>query len=52
MVITTFFDRGQPQRVSDDVVRYLNRSGIRRVIVGHKPFGDSPTFITQPGLQV
>ena len=54
VIVSTFFDAktGAPTPPDASVARYLNRSGVHRVIVGHKPFGDSPTVIDQPGLEV
>ena len=37
---------------SDPIVRYLNKSGIRRVVVGHKPMGDSPAIARGPGIEI
>ena len=42
VMVTTFLRDGNLAAVDPAVVRYLNRSGIDRVVVGHKPWGDSP----------
>ena len=36
----------------DSIVRYLNRSGIKRVVVGHKPMGDSPAIARGAGIEI
>lgn len=43
---------GNLEPVSLPVVRYLNKSGIRRVVVGHKPFSDCPCSIRTADLEV
>jgi len=45
-------DSSGPRTICDDVVKFLNRSDIRRVVVGHRPHGDSALIIRQPGLSV
>ena len=42
VMVTTFLSDGNLAAVDPAVVRYLNGSGIDRVVVGHKPWGDSP----------
>lgn len=34
------------------VAEYLKQSGINRVVVGHKPVGDSPVIVREHGLEV
>ena len=45
-------DDSGPRTIDDDVVRFLNHSGIRRVVVGHRPHGDSALVIRQKDLCV
>ena len=45
-------DNSGPRSVHEDVVSFLNRSGIQRVVVGHRPHGDACLAIHQPGLSV
>jgi hypothetical protein len=54
VIVSTFFDSksGAPSPTDRETVAYLNKSGISRVVVGHKPFGDSPTIIQNAGLEV
>eukprot|EP01120_Amphizonella_sp_Union-15-10_P008817 TRINITY_DN3242_c0_g1_i1.p1 TRINITY_DN3242_c0_g1~~TRINITY_DN3242_c0_g1_i1.p1 ORF type:complete len:181 (-),score=24.77 TRINITY_DN3242_c0_g1_i1:34-576(-) len=51
VIVTDFFKNGNPQTVSEDVCGYLKKSGIYRVVTGHKPFGDSPTVIKSHGVE-
>lgn len=39
-------------RVDPEVEAYLNKSGIARMCVGHKPIGDSPLVVRTPNLEV
>jgi len=39
------FHHGNPQTLSEGVERFLERSGIRRVLSGHQPHGESPTVV-------
>lgn len=36
----------------DEVTRYLTQSGIRRIVTGHKPCGDSPGVMRLPAFEV
>ena len=40
-------NHANPQPRAADVVEYLRRSNIQRVVVGHKPFGSTPTLLRQ-----
>lgn len=40
---------GMPAKIPPPLVELLNRSGIRRVIVGHTPHGNCPTVIHSKG---
>lgn len=52
-MVSSFLDDGNLADVDASVVEFLNGSGIERVIVGHKPWGDSPGIIrSNPGLEV
>eukprot|EP00854_Cymbomonas_tetramitiformis_P003742 gene3742-4681_t len=56
VVVTTFMEKsaqgGKVTPVADEVVQYLNGSGIHRVVVGHKPVGDSPLIIPHSDLEI
>ena len=45
-------DDSGPRTIDSDVVTFLNRSGIQRVVVGHRPHGDSALVIRQKDLSV
>ena len=51
VVYSTFINNGRPVPLSDAVVSYLNKSGIKRVLVGHQPVGQCPTVINQDSVQ-
>jgi len=51
VTVSSFFERGHPQLLKADVCNYLNKSGIQRVLVGHKPFGDSPTILRNASVE-
>jgi hypothetical protein len=51
-IISTFVRNGNLHNVDLGTVACLNDCGISRVIVGHQPTGQTPSFIAQPGLQV
>jgi len=40
-----------PRPISDDVVQYLNAAGVQRLVVGHKPFGSTPTILQHPTFE-
>ncbi|KAI9912164.1 hypothetical protein PsorP6_008790 [Peronosclerospora sorghi] len=42
---------GMPTPLPVDVVSLLSKSGIRRVLIGHTPHGNSPTVVKQPEQQ-
>eukprot|EP00039_Didymoeca_costata_P021129 m.343515 g.343515 ORF g.343515 m.343515 type:complete len:507 (-) comp22945_c0_seq1:64-1584(-) len=44
-MVETFLLNGNLNRLSKPVVDYLHKSGIKRVVSGHKPFADSPGII-------
>jgi len=52
VIVIDFFKNGHPHLVSQDVCDYLKKSGIERVVVGHRPFGDSPTVLKSHGVDV
>lgn len=54
VMVSSFISQasGNLEPVPASVVSYLNRSGITRVVVGHKPLSDSPTVIATPLLEV
>lgn len=41
-----------PKRYPDELVQYLKRHGVKRVIVGHTPHGNCPTVIPNDGVYV
>lgn len=45
VAVSTFFEGGKLRPIDADAEEYLLKSGIQRVLVGHKPWGDSPTVI-------
>ena len=50
VVTQSYMDSQQhPRLPREDVVEYLNNSGIHRVMCGHQPFGDSPHVMRIPG---
>lgn len=53
-MVTNFInsDTGDLQYMDLNTVMLLNTAGIRRVIVGHQPGGDTPTVMQQPGMSV
>jgi hypothetical protein len=51
-IISTFVRNGSLQNVDLGTVACLNAGGISRVLVGHQPSGETPSFICQPGVQV
>jgi hypothetical protein len=51
--VTNYFENGpHPIHPGAAVKSYLAKGGINRVIVGHKPFGDSPVVMREHGLDV
>ncbi|AHE68086.1 metallophosphoesterase [Legionella oakridgensis] len=48
VVTTNWYRNNQLAPISDEVVRFLNRAGIYRVVTGHQPFSDFPLIIRQP----
>jgi hypothetical protein len=48
VVVGHMFDsrQGPLMPIADELAKILTQSGIRRVIVGHQPYGDTPGFIT------
>eukprot|EP00040_Diaphanoeca_grandis_P030919 m.183805 g.183805 ORF g.183805 m.183805 type:complete len:509 (-) comp32168_c4_seq2:40-1566(-) len=52
-MVSSFLKDGNLAHLSPSVANYLKASGVRRVVVGHQPFGDSPGIIrTTPGLEI
>jgi hypothetical protein len=45
-------DEGNPFLPEQDVIEALQRSGVRRLLVGHTPIGDSPALLRQPGFEL
>mmetsp|Transcript_12526 Transcript_12526/g.29409 ORF Transcript_12526/g.29409 Transcript_12526/m.29409 type:complete len:907 (+) Transcript_12526:47-2767(+) len=43
------FNDGNPQLYTEVVQTYLEDNGVRRVISGHQPHGQSPTIVRHPG---
>mmetsp|Transcript_41456 Transcript_41456/g.75110 ORF Transcript_41456/g.75110 Transcript_41456/m.75110 type:complete len:497 (+) Transcript_41456:21-1511(+) len=43
---------GMPQEVPEEVTQYLLQRGVRRVVAGHKPCGDSPFVVHANGLEL
>ena len=41
-----------PIHMPEALVAHLNKSGVRKLFVGHTPVGNAPTVISQPGLTV
>ena len=37
-----------PQHKPGSLIRLLNNSGIYRILSGHLPWGDSPSFVSHP----
>lgn len=52
IVTTNWYTQGKLAPIRDEVVRFLNASGIYRVVSGHQPFSDFPLVIRQPNLEV
>jgi len=52
VTVSGFMRHGNPEPIKKAVAEYLLKNGIQRVVVGHKPFGDSPTFMRQHGVEV
>ncbi|CAE8598522.1 unnamed protein product [Polarella glacialis] len=45
IVVESLLQGGMPTDLSPEVEDYLSRGGVRRVICGHKPCGDSPFVV-------
>eukprot|EP01121_Diplochlamys_sp_Union-15-3_P002095 TRINITY_DN11816_c0_g1_i1.p1 TRINITY_DN11816_c0_g1~~TRINITY_DN11816_c0_g1_i1.p1 ORF type:complete len:439 (-),score=62.94 TRINITY_DN11816_c0_g1_i1:10-1152(-) len=52
IMVIDFMSSGQPAHLDKTVCNYLLKSGIQRVVAGHRPFGDSPTIIKSNGVEV
>lgn len=51
--VTNYFENGpHPKHPGAATQAYLAKGGIQRVIVGHKPFGDSPVVMRAHGLDI
>lgn len=48
VMVSSFLRDGNLAYVSNDVAAYLFQNGIKRVVVGHKPYGDSPGVVRMP----
>lgn len=45
VVTASYEDKENPVLPSQTVIDYLARNNVRAVVIGHKPFGDKPTFL-------
>jgi hypothetical protein len=52
IVTTNWYAQGRLSPIDDRVAKFLNDSGICRVVSGHQPFSDFPLIIRQPNLEV
>eukprot|EP00754_Rhynchopus_humris_P001670 Rhum_TRINITY_DN10961_c0_g1::Rhum_TRINITY_DN10961_c0_g1_i1::g.41254::m.41254 len=54
VMTVSFLNRGRPSPdiLCDDVLGYLRAAGIKRVVTGHQPYGDSPGVIRKGGVVV
>ena len=43
---------GTPLQLSSSVQNYCRRAGVRRILVGHQPIGDSPFIISSEEIDV
>ncbi|ORC90427.1 uncharacterized protein TM35_000082250 [Trypanosoma theileri] len=50
VVVQSLVGLNGPKYLELDAVEFLNRSGVTTVCGGHKPSGDSPSIVQQPGL--
>lgn len=52
IVTTNWYRHGRLAPIAPEVVSYLNKAGIYRVVTGHQPFSDFPLIIRNPSLEV
>ena len=52
IVTTNWYTQGKLAPIPEKVVKFLNNSGIYRVVSGHQPFSDFPLIIRQANLEV
>lgn len=45
-------EHGNPQLPEDEVMKSLREDGVRRLVVGHTPCGDSPAYISDGEFEV
>lgn len=43
---------GHPEPIPEEVRDFLKAQGIRRLLLGHQPLGDTPTVVKSPHLEV
>lgn len=52
IVTTNWYTNGKLAPVPEQVIKFLNKAGICRVVTGHQPFADFPLIIRHPNLDV
>ncbi|MFA6303493.1 MAG: metallophosphoesterase [Legionella sp.] len=52
LVTTNWYIEGKLAPISENVIKFLNKAGIYRVVSGHQPFADFPLVIRDPRLEV
>jgi len=52
VVVESALTMGTPSDVPEEVAEYLLQRGVRRLVTGHKPCGDSPFVVRSGGLEL
>lgn len=52
VVTSNWYSEGKLAPIHPDVIKFLNKAGVYRVISGHQPFSDFPLLIRHPDLEV